>query len=322
MFVTRQLTYFFITLLLSAFLYGCGGETVTWSDPPEQAVILPENAPPMLAAGNTHNLLLKEDGSLEKWGYSANQPIMPLDLAVVVKVAAGRNSLALDVDGKITAWNDTELLTTHASISGLKVIDMDAYSNTAIYLGADGSITEVDYYGSTALREANETATSATTVAIGGDSRLALNNDGSVDVWNKVRLLGQSDSDIQITEGTTPKQVTDVVAIAAGQYHSMALRADGTVVSWGRSSDNNIQDFPSNLTRDVGVIAIAAGYWHSLALKADGSVVGWGDDKYSKGAHIVPEDLNNVIAIAAGEYHSVALTADGTIVEWGHTSSN
>jgi hypothetical protein len=103
----------------------------------------------------------------------------------------------------------------------------------------------------------------------------------------------------------------DVVAIAAGSEHSLALRADGTVVAWGNSNDGRIA-LPAGL---ANIVAVAAGAEHSLALRADGRVIAWG--RADSGRTAVPADLTNVIAIAGGIAHSVALRADGTLVAWG-----
>jgi putative cell wall-binding protein len=104
-----------------------------------------------------------------------------------------------------------------------------------------------------------------------------------------------------------PVSSADSVAVAAGGYHSLALRSDGTVDTWGWSPD-----VPDGLT---GVTAIAAGVEHSLALKDDGTVVAWGSNGW--GQLNVPAGLDGVVAISAGDYHSLALKADGTVVAWG-----
>src|SRR5688572_20265810 len=67
---------------------------------------------------------------------------------------------------------------------------------------------------------------------------------------------------------------SSVVAIAAGEYHNVVLRADGSVAAWGLNF-NGQTTVPA--AASSGVIRIAAGGRHSLALKADGSVLGWGD---------------------------------------------
>ena len=106
----------------------------------------------------------------------------------------------------------------------------------------------------------------------------------------------------------SPEGLSDVVAIAAGVYHNLALKADGTVVTWG--------DYSTPVPADLSnVIAIAAGDAHSVALKADGTVVVWGLDFY--GQTDMPPGVTNVVSIAAGYGHTMALKADHTLVAWG-----
>ncbi|QMV40966.1 S-layer homology domain-containing protein [Cohnella cholangitidis] len=95
------------------------------------------------------------------------------------------------------------------------------------------------------------------------------------------------------------------------EYHSLALKSDGTVVGWGDNTNNQIS-VPAGLT---GVVAIATGITHSLVLKSDGTVVAWGTNAYGQAS--VPAGLSGVIAIASKGYHSLALKADGTVVGWG-----
>jgi alpha-tubulin suppressor-like RCC1 family protein len=112
-------------------------------------------------------------------------------------------------------------------------------------------------------------------------------------------------------ETTTPSGLNNVIALAAGNYHSLALKSDGTVVGWGYDGDDEATP-PSGLNT---VVAIAAGSRHSLALKSDGTVVGWGDNGY--GQTDVPAGLSGVVAIAANENHSLAQKKDGTVIDWG-----
>ena len=138
-----------------------------------------------------------------------------------------------------------------------------------------------------------------------------------------------------------------VIAVAAGAYHSLALRSDGTVVAWGSNSSgelgNNSTTASSvpvavnaanswDLLNNKTVVAIAVGQYHSLALTSDGKVAAWGyngsgqlGDDYSTTESYVPEAVRatgvladkTVVAIAAGGSHSVALCADGTVATWG-----
>jgi hypothetical protein len=94
-----------------------------------------------------------------------------------------------------------------------------------------------------------------------------------------------------------------VVAIAAGDYHSLAVQADGTVAAWGDDSQGQ-SDVPLGLTN---VVAVSGGGAHSLALTADGTVVAWGANW--NGQCNVPSGLGNIVGIGAGEDHSLALPA-------------
>jgi uncharacterized repeat protein (TIGR01451 family) len=112
-----------------------------------------------------------------------------------------------------------------------------------------------------------------------------------------------------------PANLHDVVAIAAGDSDSMALKSDGTVVAWGQSYAGQA-NVPAGL---AGVIAISQGVGYDMALKADGTLVLWGDNWSNQTT--VPLGLSNVVAIAAGYTHPVALKADGTVVSWGYNDS-
>jgi PhoPQ-activated pathogenicity-related protein len=116
------------------------------------------------------------------------------------------------------------------------------------------------------------------------------------------------------TQCDVPPNLGQAVKIAAGGYHSLALRADRTVMGWG-ANDYGQAAPPAALSN---VIAIAAGTWHSLALRTDGTVVGWGDNSW--GQTSVPTGLANVTAVAAGGNHSLALRADGTVLAWGENT--
>jgi hypothetical protein len=114
---------------------------------------------------------------------------------------------------------------------------------------------------------------------------------------------------------TVPSGLSGVTAIAAGALHTVALKNDGRVVAWGENGYGQTT-VPSGLS---GVTAIAAGYSHTVALKNDGRVVAWGEN--GSGQTTVPSGLSGVTAIAAGALHTVALKNDGTVVAWGENGS-
>jgi hypothetical protein len=108
-----------------------------------------------------------------------------------------------------------------------------------------------------------------------------------------------------------PVDLGQVVNIAAGDYHGLALKADGTVAAWGYATGRQVL-VPSGLSN---VIALAGGRDHSLAITSEGSVVAWGYN--GSGQTNVPASATNVVAISAGDAHSLALKSDGRLASWG-----
>jgi len=114
-----------------------------------------------------------------------------------------------------------------------------------------------------------------------------------------------------IASATSLSPNSGFVAVAAGYYHSLGLKADGSIVAWGLN-DYGQCNIPEP---NSGFIAVAAGDYHSLGLKADGSIVAWGLN--DKGQCNLPSPNSSFIAISAGYQHSLGLKQDGSIVGWG-----
>lgn len=190
-----------------------------------------------------------------------------------------------------------------------------------------------------------EPAATMPMLASGSSHILALKEDGSVWGWgyntNGVLGLGKIDG-AHPSKITTPMQVinsnlSNAVAIASRDWHSLGLQADGSVWAWGINNGGQLgigtldpYTTPMRVQNISDITAIAAGRWHSLALKDDGTVYVWGENEDSQlgdGTTIdrytpvqVP-GLSGITALAAGERHSVALKADGTVWAWGNNNT-
>ncbi|WHE07071.1 S-layer homology domain-containing protein [Thermoanaerobacterium thermosaccharolyticum] len=169
-------------------------------------------------------------------------------------------------------------------------------------------------------------------IAAGAYHTVALKNDGTVWAWgfNYYGELGNGTADKD--SHSTPVQVkgiSDVKAIAAGMYHTVALKNDGTVWAWGDNyfGTTNSSSTPVQVKGISDVKAIAAGASYTVVLKNDGTVWAWGVNEYGKlgdgttNNSFTPVQVNgisNVKAIAAGAYHTVVLKNDGTVWTWGY----
>jgi alpha-tubulin suppressor-like RCC1 family protein len=172
---------------------------------------------------------------------------------------------------------------------------------------------------------------------------LAVKADGTVWAWG-YNLRGQlgnfsvfdSNLPVQVQSSDGSGHLSGCVAVAAGGYHSVALKSDGTVVAWGDNSNGQLGDGtgverhrPVNVPGLTAVAAIAGGDYYSLALKSDGTVWAWGANSQGQlgdGTNItrnraVPvSGLKDVAAIAGGVHHSLAITSDGSLWVWGDNS--
>lgn len=108
--------------------------------------------------------------------------------------------------------------------------------------------------------------------------------------------------------------------MSAGRYHSLIIKANGTVEAWGAVNTNEIVnygqcDVPEGLDN---VIQVSAGYLHSLALKADGSLEAWGQNGMPAEFRTIQASGQEFIAVSAGGQHSLALRKNGRVEVWGN----
>jgi len=150
---------------------------------------------------------------------------------------------------------------------------------------------------------------------------------------------------LEISDGTDSVQITLTVnslywkQISAGEYHTAALKSDGTIWSWGENDDGQLGDGTTNdkyrptqeNSTDTHWIAVAAGASHTVALKSDGTIWSWGDNNSgqlgdnSTDEKYIPTQENSAdthwSTISAGGDHTIALKSDGTLWAWGNNSS-
>jgi hypothetical protein len=149
---------------------------------------------------------------------------------------------------------------------------------------------------------------------------VASNAYGCVSSIARVSVLGRAGSVVQWGDnsggqGDVPAGLVDAVAVAGGDYHTLALRHNGSLVAWGDDSDGQTMA-PTGALRFV---ALAAGTTHNLAIREDGSLAAWGGNDYGQ-CNIPRAAGNGVLAVAAGEGHSLALLGNGVVIAWGDNS--
>jgi alpha-tubulin suppressor-like RCC1 family protein len=154
-------------------------------------------------------------------------------------------------------------------------------------------------------------------------------------------LLGTGDS----TTWTSPVQTisggTNWKSVSCGEFHTMALKTDGTLWMWGSNNNGRLginsftgdNDPANNRSSPVQIAGggtnwkqISAGGSHSTALKTDGTLWTWGNSSSGQlgdGTNVQKSSPIQVPGttwkfVSAGNYHTSAIKTDGTLWGWGY----
>ena len=244
-----------------------------------------------VAVGHLHSLILKADGTVQAFGYEGEgATTIPENLSNVIAIACGRaHNLALKADGTIVAWglDGNQQVSGNRSVVGTVLNSnettlmlskiLPAGSGTLYYDGSEGEV-ELSY-----------TSDGSDTLTVAGDTS-ALSQGMSV---RSGAVVG-------------PAGLANVVGIAAGEFHSLAIKSDGTVVAWGKSDGGECTP-PTGLS---GVSKVAAGSNYSLALKTDGTLVTWPAAEITNPIRSIPVNATQITGIAAGSSHALALRSE------------
>jgi hypothetical protein len=163
--------------------------------------------------------------------------------------------------------------------------------------------------------------------------------NGKVYVWgrNIYGVLGNGKEDVN--ETTCPKIHTklsaiNLIDICCGDYHTLALTADGEIYSWGLNDAGQIgngensgcQPEPKKIEylAELKIKAISCGLRHSMALTEDGHVFSCGENTFGQSGHVEDIsnkfkqiDLKNIQKISCGITLSLLLTTEGDIYVCG-----
>jgi len=175
----------------------------------------------------------------------------------------------------------------------------------------------------------------------GGYHTSAIKTDGTLWVWgsNENGQLGINQGNVsRLTPVTTFIGGTTWKSVSGGRLHTVAIKTDGTLWTWGKnnSGELGINEGDVNTDRNTPVTtfvggtnwkSVVCGYAHTAAIKTDGSLWTWGGN--GGGALGVNGGSNrstpvttfaggnNWKSVSCGRTHTAAIKTDGTLWVWG-----
>jgi alpha-tubulin suppressor-like RCC1 family protein len=261
-----------------------------------------------ISCGQEFTLAVGADGSVWAWGQNTQgqlgvtpcdsipQPHQVVGLEAVAAVAAGQNhALALDADGGVWAWGENDYgqlgITrggyryTPGVVEGLpRIVSIAAGDSHSLAIAEDGTVWawgnnwagELGFASADGSRPGRALGLDGVTaISAGASFSVALRSDGTVWAWGWGPLgqIGDGTRADARREPTRVAGLTGVVAIASGLFHSMAVKGDGSVWTWGYNHEGQIGDgtqvdrlAPYQVPGISNAVAVAASYESSFAL--------------------------------------------------------
>jgi alpha-tubulin suppressor-like RCC1 family protein len=182
--------------------------------------------------------------------------------------------------------------------------------------------------------------TNWSSVSCGNFHCAAIKTDGTLWVWgiNSDRQLGDDTSVNKSSPVQTAAFGTNWSFVSCGNYHTAAIKTDGTLWLWGGNSGGRLGDNTTvrksspvqTVTGGTDWSKVACGAYHTAAIKTDGTLWVWGSNydgrlgdntTVNKSSPVQTITLGtNWSKIACGGSFTAAIKTDGALWCWGYNS--
>jgi len=275
------------------------------------------------AAGSSHSLGIKTDGTLWTWGSNAYGQLG---------------------DGRTGSDNDRNVPTCISAPGPDTTPPVSVSDAEPRYIGpATVTITAADEPSGSGIGSITYRVNgSAPETVTGGIATLTVSEEGThtIEFW-ATDIAGNEEvphntAVFTVVPAPPAQQFVRWTAISGGG-HRLALKEDGTLWGWGGNAQGQLGDgttvlksAPVRIGGGAAWAAVSAQGTYSVALKSDGSLWAWGantrgqlgDGTFSR--KTIPTRIGTGTdwkAVSAGADHSLALKQDGSLWAWGYNNN-
>ena len=249
-------------------------------------------------------------------------------------ISVGNYTVGLKTDGTVVYFGEKKDLTKDWCYIVAIAAGKGIVGEYIVGLKANGT---VDVVGDKYYRSKTKDWRDIIAIAAGDNHVVGLKADGTViSDGLGVKHVDSKEGSVESIpcKQCNTKDWRNIVAIAAGNYHTVGLKKDGTVVAVG---DNNFGQ--CNTLNWSNVVAVFADESFTVGLKADGTVVAVGESIGQRNTTLRNAYINcnlpfknsdftvdnthnwkDIVVVADGGNHRVGLKADGTVVACGLNS--
>ncbi|MFP4187381.1 MAG: InlB B-repeat-containing protein [Acholeplasmataceae bacterium] len=306
----------------------------------------------MMSAGDSHIIILTSEQRIITWGYnvenqlgfttSASYVVTPTDISDEFTLAAGEtfaqvvaeasHSFVRTSAGEVYAWGNND----YGQLGNDTTENTNAPTNITFQFSLDPGETIID-------------------VQTGSRQTLALTSNHRVFAWgdNTYGQLGDGTNDSSLT----PSDITDsfpddveIVQLATGDAHSLAITSTGRVYAWGNNSSGQLgdeselaQDTPTEITdyfslsSDDELASVHASGDSSFARSQNDRLYAWGENSHGQlstgdtNERTRPVNVTSLFVLYQGESlidhdnsstQGIALTDEGRAFIWGEGTTD
>jgi alpha-tubulin suppressor-like RCC1 family protein len=295
-----------------------GGGSQTFINYPIQIGL--DNDWESISAGDVMSLAIKSNGTLWQWG-SISPTIYQIPTQVgtdtdwSIVVAGFSRCFAIKNNGTLWGWG----FNNQGSLGdGTLVINI----SSPLQIGTESNWMSI---------------------GVGYTFTIGTKSNGTMWAWG----LNSDYGELGIAAGLnvnylSPTQIgtdTNWQQVKCGSNHTIALKSDGTLWSWGRNNTGQLgdgtystRDIPVQIGLDNNWLSIDSGFFYNFAMKNNQTLWTWGSNysgQFGNGTQLVDQltplqitSISTINKFKTGGYHTMFITTDSNLLMSGANNSS